>query len=303
MERTLRLSKNASAQNVVEKVQTQAQEQAEEVLKRAGWVEWLPRFGYITRGLLYATVGILAFRLATDAGGYTTDLQGAIIPLAAHTFGKVALIIIAVGLAGYALWGFARALLDTMERGTSPKGLAERVGFLISGITYAAFVFPTVRLFLGAGGGGETDTEDWTAWLMAQDYGRWIVGGAGVIASVGAIGQIFSGLTTRFMKDFKEDMSEQEEHLARLTGRIGMSARGIVFGILAWFLLQAAWQVDASEVRGLDGALLALLQQTYGPWLLGIVAAGLITFGVFSALSAKWIRVVEPAPPGNEHRS
>ena len=284
-------------------VRLEEDRRAKKVLRHAGWVEWLPRFGYITRGLLYATVGLLAFRLATNAGGYTTDLPGAIVVLASQTFGKVALLIIAFGLGGYAIWGFARAIFDPVQRGTSLKGLAERGGYLVSGLTYAALILPTIRVFLGAGGGGETDAEDWTAWLMAQPYGSWAVAGIGAVAGVGALGQIYSGVAARFKNDLKEDLGERELKLAIWLGRVGMIARGVVFGVLAWFLIQAAWQVDSSEVRGLDGALLALLHQAYGPWLLGVVAVGLVTFGIFSALSAKWARVVQPPPPEYERNS
>ena len=253
----------------------------------------MPRVGYLTRGLLYATVGFLAFQLAIGAGGYTTDFQGVIAHVAAQPFGKVALIMILVGLVGYALWGFARAFLDPLGRGTSIKGLLVRGGYLVSGLVYAALVWPTIRLVLEAGEGGETDTSDWTAWLIHEPYGAWLVGGIGVIAGVGALGQVFMGSTGKFMEDFKENLSAKEKRLALWAGRFGMVARGIVFGVLAWFLLVAAIEVDPNGARGLDGALLALLQRPYGPWLLGVVALGLVSFGLFSGLSARWIKLVE----------
>jgi len=42
-----------------------------------------------------------------------------------------------------------------------------------------------------------------------------------------------------------------------------------------------------------DGALKVLSQQPYGKWLLGIVAAGLIAFGLYSFVEARYRRVLE----------
>src|SRR5206468_4510614 len=96
-------------------------------------------------------------------------------------------------------------------------------------------------------------------------------------------------------KDFNVgEMSDGEVKMAVRAGRFGHAARGVVFSLLGLFLVQAALHVDPKQAKGLDGALLALAQQPYGPWLLGIVALGLASFGVYSLLSARWIRVSRP---------
>jgi hypothetical protein len=285
-------------QSVFAEAKEEAGKQTKRALERGGWAEWLPRVGYLTRGMLYAAVGFLAFQMAIGAGGFTTDMVGVIAHVSAQPFGKIALVMILVGLVGYALWGFARAFLDPLKRGTSPKGLAERGGYLVSGVVYASLLWPAVRLLSEAGRGGQTDTSDWTAWLIHEPYGAWLVGGIGIVAGVGALGQAYMGITGKFMKDFKGNMKETERRLALWAGRVGMVARGVVFAVLAWFLIVAAVEVDPDEARGLDGALQALLQQAYGPWLLGAVALGLVSFGVFSGLSARWLKLVKPAADG-----
>lgn len=257
------------------------------------WLEALPRLGYGVRGLLYATVGFLALQVALGAGGMTTDIPGAIATTGTQGLGKVTLAIIALGLTGYSLWGFVRAVFDPLGRGTSLKGLAERGGYLVSGLVYGTLILPTVRLVLGAGRGGETDTEDWTAWLLSQPYGSWVVAGIGIVAIIGSLGQAWQAVTASFKKDFKEgEMSERELTWAVRAGRFGLASRAVVFAILGFFLVQAAWRVDPNEVRGLDGALHALAQQSSGQLLLATVAFGLIVFGVYSAACARWIHVV-----------
>src|SRR5215212_7385628 len=122
---------------------------------QSSWVEGLARLGYVVRGVLYALVGLLAVGVATGTGGATTDKEGALGTIAAQPFGKVLLAIIAIGLAGYSLWGLVRALLDPLGRGTDPKGLAQRAGYLVSALSYGSLIVPTVAIILGTGGGNQ----------------------------------------------------------------------------------------------------------------------------------------------------
>lgn len=86
-------------------------------------------------------------------------------------------------------------------------------------------------------------------------------------------------------------MSHEEEEWVRQIGRIGIGARGLVFALIGAFLVQAALQRDANQARGLDGALAALAQWPGGPWLLTFAALGLIVFGLYSILCARWMDV------------
>jgi hypothetical protein len=74
-------------------------------------------------------------------------------------------------------------------------------------------------------------------------------------------------------------------------GTIGHVARAVVFGIVAVFLLKAAYDYKANEAIGLDGALGKLYNTSGGPFLLGVVALGLIAFGCFSLVEARYRRI------------
>lgn len=265
------------------------------------WVDRLARFGYVVRGVLYIVVGLLAVQVALGRGGQTTDKGGAIETIGSQPFGKLLLILIAVGLVGYSLWGFIRAFLDPLGRGTDPKGLAQRAGYVVSGLSYGALIFPTVQFILGAGGGGGGQSgaaQTMSARLLAQPFGPWLVGLFGLIGMVGGFGQIWQGVTAGFKKDFKlGEMSHDEETRAIWAGRIGMIARGIIFVLTGFFILQAALHVDPKQAKGLDGALQTLVQQPYGPWLLGAVALGLVAFGIFSIMAARWIKTRSSGQP------
>jgi Domain of Unknown Function (DUF1206) len=116
------------------------------------WVQRLERFGFLIRGLIYIVIGLLALLLAGGAGGATTNPTSAIALIGRQPFGKLFLTVIVVGLAGYALWGFVRAILDPLGRGKDAKGLIDRVGYLVSGTSYAGLLVPTVLALLNKPG-------------------------------------------------------------------------------------------------------------------------------------------------------
>jgi hypothetical protein len=258
------------------------------------WLEGLARFGYAVRGVLYGTVGALALEVALGHGGATTDKGGAIAAIGGQPFGKALLVLVILGLIGYALWGVVRALLDPLGRGTDPKGIAQRIGYMISAISYAALIIPTWRFVTGSEqqSGGGSGPQDLSATLLAQPLGQWLLGLVGVIALGGGLGQIFQAVSGGFQKDFKAwEMSADEMRWASWVARFGLVARGVVFGLGGLFLIQAARTADPKQAKGLDGALQTLAQQPLGPWLLGLVALGLVAFGVYSLACARWIRI------------
>jgi len=259
------------------------------------WVERLVRVGYVARGVLYVVVGVLAVQLAIGVGGATTDKNGAIATIAAQPFGHVLLILIAVGLLGYSLWGFIRAILDPLHRGTDPKGIAQRIGYLISALSYGSVFLVTVHFLTGqgnAGNGQGSGAQEWSAALLHQPLGPWLVGIIGLIGIAGGLGQMWQAATADFKKDWKLDqMSRRAQEVAIAVGRFGIAARGGVFFLLGYGILQAALHVDPNQAKGMDGALATLGQQPFGSLLLGVVALGLVSFGIYSMLCARWIRI------------
>src|SRR5689334_16313035 len=124
------------------------------------WFERLERFGFLVRGLIYIIVGVLALQLAAGAGGAATSPTSAIALIGRQPAGKLLLVLVIPGLAGYSLWGFVRAILDPLGRGTQAKGLVDRAGFFFSGLSYGLLIIPAVLTLLdkpstaSAGGAG-----------------------------------------------------------------------------------------------------------------------------------------------------
>lgn len=260
------------------------------------WIERLARFGYAAKGVVYALIGVLAVQAAFTGGGKTTDAKGALESIVTQPFGQILLVLIAIGLFGYMLWRFVEAFMDPENEGSDAKGIAKRIGYAISGIIYASLAFSAAQLAAGSGSGGSgNSTQHWTARLMSQPFGRWLVGIVGAIVIGVGFYQFYKAFSTKFRRKLKvREMSEAEETWAIRAGRFGLSARGVVFVIIGFFLLQAAYQSDASEARGLGGALQTLLQQPYGPWLMGLVALGLIAYGIYMGVQARYRRILAP---------
>ncbi len=260
-------------------------------------METLMRLGYIVRGLVYGMIGVLALQVATGVGGSLDDPQGAIVALGKTPLGGVVLYGILIGLVGYALWGFIRALADPLHKGSDAKGIALRVGYVASGVSYFLLALATYGLITGgtsaARNGAQTSqTQQSTASILSNSWGPVVLGIAGVVVIViGAI-QVFQGIKSTFDKQFDPYVLTpyQRTWIDRL-GRFGTASRGVVFAMIGLFLFLAALNHDASQAQGIDGVLNALLHQPFGQVLLGIVALGLIAFGIYSGMSGILLRL------------
>jgi hypothetical protein len=258
------------------------------------WVVRLGRFGYAAKGVVYVIIGGLAAFGATG-GGEPKDTRGALTELLRQPFGSVLLCVVAVGLAGYALWRLTMALKDTENKGSELKGLAVRFGYGCIALVYAGLSYSAVQLVLGngAGKGSDQNSKEWTARFMALPFGRWLVGLAGLCVIGFGLWQCYKGLSARFRKNLKAgQMHDLTDELSTRAGQVGLTARGVVFGVVGAFLIQAALHARANEAQGLSGALRALEQRPYGPWLLGTIALGLVVYGLYMFVEACYRRMI-----------
>lgn len=258
-------------------------------------VELLARFGYATRGIVYGLIGWLALLAGIGVGGATTDRKGAINSIYQEPFGKVLLIVIIVGLVGYALWSFIRGLLDTDGKGTEPKGLAARVGYVGVGVSYILLAFAALHLVTGQGNTGKSSdqsTQDWTATLLKQPFGvvLVVIVGLGILAF--GLFEFYQAYKIKFEKHL--DMSHMSATVRTWTtrfGQFGLAARGVVFVIISIFLIIAAFTRNASQAKGLGGALGEVSTQPYGKVLLVVIGLGFIAYGIFSFVEARYRRL------------
>jgi uncharacterized membrane protein YidH (DUF202 family) len=251
--------------------------------------EWLARAGLVARGVIYAVIGILAVKLALGDGGKTTDQNGALQTIANQPFGKALLIIVAIGLAGYATWRLLRAAIGHGPE--SSDDTKDRLDGAWSGISYALLCVAAVSILIGSGGSSGSPDKT-TGGVLGWPGGQVLVVIAGLIAIAAGLEQGYKAVRRKFLEDSKtEEMSESVERAFTALGGFGHLARMVVFTLVGYFFIRAALDYNPHKAVSLDGALTALGNASYGPVLLGVVAAGLIGFAAYSIADARFRRV------------
>ena len=257
-------------------------------------MEGLGRAGLAARGGLYTVVGVLALQVAAGRTTQRPDKQGALAAIAHQPLGKVLLLVTAAGFAGYAVWRLSSAFLDTEGDGTDASGWAKRAADLGRGLLYAGFFVAALRLVTGSSGEDQAKEADLTAAVLRAPWGRAAVAlvGLGVIGAGAYNG--WRALSARYRKKFDTaEMSRRARRWLPRVATVGLGARAAVFALVGSFLVRAAVRYDPNEAVGVDGALQRLAEARYGPWLLALVAAGLLTFGLFSFLEARYRRLMQ----------
>jgi hypothetical protein len=255
------------------------------------WLDRLARLGLAARGLVYVTVGVIAVQIATGSESSQADKQGALKVLASSTAGKVAIVIAVAGFAGYALWRVTEAIWGHADD-EGVKRWGKRGFSLFRAGVYTWLAVSSVMLLAGSSGqSSDRTSREWTARLMEQPFGRYLVIALGVGFVGVAVGLVWRGITTKFDEKLKlGEMSPGMKSAVEKLGLAGNVARGVVFGMVGVFLVVAAVTFDPEKARGLDGALRTLADNGWGQVVLGAVALGLLAFGLYSFAEARYRR-------------
>jgi len=261
----------------------------------AKWIEILARFGYAAKGIVYAIVGVLAIQVAFNWGGRLTGSTGAFETIANQPFGKVMLFLVAVGLLGYVLWRFISAIFDPEHNEEGAKNILRRLSYAVSGLVYGGLALAAFKIVFSSGsssGSSGDSSNQQTATLLSQPFGRWLVGLVAACTVAYGFYCIYRGVKVKFRKKLKlAEMSPTEQTWAVRIGRFGLICKGIVSTIVGYFFAQAARSADASEAKSTAGALQTIQQQPYGAVLMGIVAFGMLAYGIHLMVQARYRRI------------
>lgn len=275
-----------------------AAHQAQRVARDAAaspWLTALARAGYAAKGVVYLIIGWLTLLAAIGAGGRVTDTKGAILTIYDQPLGKALLAIVVIGLFGFAVWSFVQAWLDTEGKGDKPGGIVARLGYAVVGVSYLILSFTALQLVLGAGHGGKSSdatTQGWTARLLTAPFGRALVVLVGIVILGVALYMFYKAYSARFQRRLNLAGLSQAARSAVVTcGRCGYAAIGVVFVVIGVFMIIAGLRHNAHAAKGLAGALRELAHQPYGSLVLGIVALGLLVYGIYSLAEARYRRV------------
>jgi len=256
------------------------------------WVEGLGRYGLVAKGISYGLVGVLAAALALSGEGKATSREGAFEQLAQEGgYGKPLLVALALGFLSYAAWRIVQAIFDRDREGSDAQALAKRAGYVGRAVIYVALAIAAFQLLDGTGGGGSSGVEEKSLTAQVLDYpaGRWLVGLVGLAFIGAALFNAYRAFTQKFEENWNAgEMSATERTWLPRLSSLGLLARFVVFGLIGWFLVKAAWQHDPKEAIGLDGALQKVIQASYGTVLLTIVAGGLLCYALFCFAEARY---------------
>lgn len=262
------------------------------------WVDRVARLGFCARGVVYGVIGLIALQIArhgTSSGSTqsSANKEGALREIADRQFGRALLLVLAVGLAGYALWRISEALWGKRDEVDERKRTAKRIGSAGKATVYVALLVSTLRFVHkgpSAGGtGGDQQERSWTARALDLPGGRLMVGALGITLMAAGAYMIRRGLTQKFEKRLDtSDMGPLVGPMVDITGAVGISARGLVVGLAGFVAVKAAMQVDPAQAHGIDGTLRLIAHQTYGGVLLTITAVGLVCYGIYSFAEARY---------------
>lgn len=252
-------------------------------------VDRLARVGFAARGTTYLLMGWIALQLGLGHHPPAkANQRGAFQELARQPFGHVLLWLMVIGLAAYALFRATNAIWGERGEGSGFKRYAKRIGSAGRAIAYAVLAYGAWTVLEHR---NSTAGEGSGAGLMKHAYGRWLVGAIGVGLIIGGLALAISGLTRRFLKHMKTgEMGPRTRKVVEAVGLVGTTARGIVFAIIGWFFVDAAYTFDPKEAKGLDQSLRAIVRQGGGRTILTALGVGLIVFGVYSWCEARWRR-------------
>jgi len=241
--------------------------------------QWLARFGFVTRGLLYIVIAWLVI-----ATGRTEDLTG-VMEYIGDGVGRGLMIFLVAGMTGYGLWRISDAAFGMDSGRHHPKAWRRRIAAGSSGAIYLYLAYKALKIMLGHPvGGGDAHAHAATALHMPA--GDRAVGIAAAILAGAGLVQLWKAGSCSFLEHLNE---RGHQPLAKWFGRIGYAARGVIFLTVSWLLARAALDHSAAEAGGLEQALDALRGPLEIP-----VAAGLALFGAYSLIEARYRSIHKP---------
>jgi hypothetical protein len=252
----------------------------------------LARAGLAARGVMYGLIGIIAVQIALGTTHQQADRSGAVRLVATTPFGSVILWVLVVGFAGLTLWRLSEAIWGSS--GPEGRKTSKRLTSLAKAVIYGFVTYGILKYALGLGAPASSDkqSEDLTATAFKYPGGRVLVGIIGVIILFIGANLAYQAYQAKFMREMRMGTaSPTTRKIVMRLGEAGGVARGAVFAVVGIFLVVAAVEAKPGQAKGIDSALKALAGTPLGPWLLGLVAVGLVLFGIYSCCEARWRQV------------
>lgn len=240
---------------------------------------WLVRIGYFSRAILYTVLGLIAL---TNAAQISEGTDGIFKAIEDFPLGTFVLWLMVVGLLAYALFRFCSTFFDIENHGSDTIGWGKRLGHAGSAIGHLALAYSAFAFANGSGGGSGGGAQEAAAGVLSIEFGGLVIGILGIAFFLAAFNQAKKAYTASFMNRISPGAPSQ----TKLLGRIGYSARAVVFVVIGWSLIKAGFgSSGAEQVKTLGDAVASLAGNGT---LFTLTAVGLLIFGIFSLVLARY---------------
>ena len=256
---------------------------------RRSSLKWIAKAGLTAKGIVYVLLGVLAMMAAFEWGGQSAgkaDKSGVFDLLKDSSAGSWILPILGLGLACYSAWRMVQVYQSVKGGGKKKwKGLR----YFFSGLIYFSLAVSAVRYGLQSRSGGENTQQQLASELLSKPFGQWMVGIAAVIIACIGFYQIYYGLSEKYRKHVQNmNLHNEAGRLLLSSGKLGYSARGIVWLVIAFLFIRAAMYSSSAEAGGTGKAMQVLGNSEFGTYLLGALGAGLMMYGIFNFIRARY---------------
>lgn len=253
------------------------------------WVSMLVRLGYVAKGLIYSLIGILALRLAFGIrGGRLTDPSGILVTLLRQPFGQVMLAAIGIGIVAYAAYYLFEAIADLKHRGGGVRGWIDRSLTMIKAAAYGLIGIEALNIVFfdeRPTGGAEENARE----VMRFPLGEVFLALVGLGIAVYGFTQLRMAWHGQADDDIDVARVRREAAWILPFGRIGTAARSVILIGMGATLLWSGLQRRPANADGY-GEVLATIA-SINPWLLAVMGAGLVCFGLFQLCHARYAKL------------
>lgn len=253
----------------------------------------LGRLGFAARGSVYLVVGLLTLRVAGLGPGESPDEEasttGAFRAVSDTPFGTTLLAVLVLGMSAYALWRLTEAAGGHRDADGHARTVARLLDLARTGVYTITAVTAADLLFTGSTNSQEVTADRVSLQVMQVPAGRWAVAAGGVVLALGGCYLGWQGLRRNFMEDLHTHrISGGWLRVVGALGTVGYVSRGLVFATVGVLGISAAMHFDPDAVSGFDGALRQLVAMPAGTVLVGAAGFGLLAFGSFSLVEARY---------------
>ncbi|WP_370328026.1 DUF1206 domain-containing protein [Euzebya sp.] len=247
---------------------------------RPRWLEGLGRFGNASRGILFLVMAGLVLGVARGGGGQDAGATGALQEVAEAPLGTVALLVVALGFAAYAVIRAVHVVVvDDEAEGLALVG--RRLVFATHAVAYGLLAVYAVMIALGIGGASSGGSGQTTSRVLSWPAGTWLVGAVGVGVLATGVALAVAGGRREFAGVLRDDLTDRVRRPLVVLGAVGHVLRGVAFALVGWFLLVTAVTHDPDQGGGLDQALREVAEEPFGTAVLIGIAVGFAAYGLF----------------------